>query len=104
MTEEPKKHEGGWARLASELVAFIPKNMREIIGVHVGIYLFILTPIVLLFGVFALIKLFQEPKVPEVPCWQIQKVENRVFKLNSCTGETVELPQAPDSNEVGKKK
>jgi hypothetical protein len=53
---------------------------------------------VILLGAFALIKLFQEPKAPDVPCWQIQKIENRVFKLNSCTGETVELPPAPKAS------
>jgi hypothetical protein len=95
MTEESTKPSGLWARLISEIVSFIPKDMREMIGFQVGLYLFVFTPMVILVGAFALIKLFQAPKALEVPCWQIQKIENRLFKLNSCTGETIELPAPP---------
>ena len=94
MTEEAKKPDGLWARLVSEFVAFIPKDMREMVGLQVGIYLFILS-MVILFGASALIKLFQEPKAPDVPCWHIQTVESRVYKFNWCTGQTLELAPAP---------
>jgi len=91
MTEEAKKPDGLWARLVSEFVAFIPKDMREMVGLQVGIYLFILS-MVILFSASALIKLFQ---APDVPCWHIQTVENRVYKFNWCTGQTLELAPAP---------
>jgi hypothetical protein len=50
---------------------------------------------ILLGGAMALPKVFKEPPKHEVPRWQIQTVEGRVFKINSCTGETTELPTAP---------
>lgn len=95
MSEGEDKKEGVWGKLISELVAFIPKGLREMVGFQVGIWLFVLTPMILLGGAMALLKAFKEPPKQEVPCWQIQTVEGRVFKINSCTGETIELPAAP---------
>jgi hypothetical protein len=37
-----------WGKLISELVAFIPKDLREMVGLQAGIWLFVLTPMILL--------------------------------------------------------
>lgn len=95
MSEEEYKKEGVWSRLVSELVAFIPKDMREMVGLQIGLCLFVITPMILLGGAMVLLKAFKEPPIQDVPCWQVQAIEGRVFKINSCTGETVELPAAP---------
>lgn len=86
-----KKTSGAWAHLISELLAFIPKDLRELIGMMAGIYLFIFIPIIFFGGFKAVQKLLEKPEAPVVQCWQIQKVDGRLFKLNSCTGEAVEI-------------
>ena len=90
---EPKeqKPEGLWGRLVTEIMSIIPKDMKEMVGFQIGMWLFVLTPMLLVGGATMLLKLFKEPKPPEVACWQIQKLDNRLFKLNACTGETIEL-------------
>jgi hypothetical protein len=92
MTSDSSKSESIWARLAGTFFSWIPGDMKELVGLQLGIYLFTLTPIVLLFAAFAIVKWVNSPKAPEIQCWKIQSVENRVFKLNTCTGESVELP------------
>ena len=100
MTSGSNKSESIWARLAGTFFSWIPGDMKELVGFQLGIYLFILTPMVLLFGAYAIIKWVNSPKPPALQCWQIQSVEGRVFKLNTCTGDAVELPapQAPANN------
>jgi hypothetical protein len=93
VSDDPKKDQGLWSRLVSELLSFVPHDLRELLGLFLGIWLLILLPMILLFSFFALIKVLQEPKRTEAPCWQIQKVDNRVYKLNACTGEAVELSE-----------
>lgn len=95
MSESDEKKAGGaLAQLIKEVFAFIPKEIREMIGVIGGMYLFVSIPIL----IFAAVKLVQttadKAGEPSEHCWQIQKVEDRLFKLNACTGETVEMPQA----------
>jgi hypothetical protein len=95
VSEELKKDQGMWARLVSELLSFVPHDLRELMGLFLGIWLLILLPLMLLFSFFALIKVLQEPKRPDVACWQLQKVDNRLYKLNACTGEAIEVPESP---------
>lgn len=92
MSSESEKNEHGvWAKIFTQFMDLIPKDMREMIGLQIGIYVFILTPMILLGGAMFLFKSFQEPKAPETQCWQIQKIDGHIYKLNSCTGETAEL-------------
>lgn len=86
-----QKPEGLGGRLVTEIVSIIPKDMKEMVGFQIGLWLFVLTPMLVIGGAGMLLKMFTERKPPEVACWQIQKLDNRVFKLNSCTGETIEL-------------
>jgi hypothetical protein len=97
MSQGEDKKEGVWGKLISELVAFVPKDLQEMVGLQVGIWLFV-PPMILLGGAMALLKAFKEPPKQEVPCWQIQTVEGRAFKINRCTGETEELPAAPKAS------
>ena len=98
--EAKKKPESVWSKLISELLALIPKDMRDMIGLQVGVYLFILTPMLIIGGAVALMKTFQDKKPQEKPCWQIQQIDGRIYKLNACTGETIEIA----SNPTGTKK
>jgi hypothetical protein len=95
MSQEPKKDEGLWAPLLLELMTFIPEGMRKMIGFHFGYNLLIIVPAVVLISGVSLIKWYQ---APTTSCWVIQKIEDRLFKLNSCTGETVELPPSPEAS------
>jgi hypothetical protein len=95
VSDDLKKDQGLWARLVSELLSFVPHDLRELMGLFLGIWLLILLPMILLFSFFALIKVLQEPRRADAVCWQLQKVDNRVYKLNACTGEAIELPESP---------
>lgn len=92
-----KKATGAWAHLISEVLSFIPKDLREFIGFMAGMYILISLPMLILGGVKLVQKNIDKPESSNTQCWQIQKVDNRLFKLNSCTGETIEITQ-PETN------
>jgi hypothetical protein len=79
-------------RLITELISIIPKDTREMIGEYAGIYIFIFTPMIMIGGLVFIMNILTSEDLPEVPCWEIQKVEDRIFKINTCTGESVEIP------------
>lgn len=91
------KKDGALTRLLSEIISLIPKDMRDAIGGIVGVYLFVFAPMIIIGGAAWLINMFQEPRTPDTHCWQIQKVGERVIKLNTCTGEAIDLPPPPPS-------
>jgi len=96
MSEPTEKKSGGvWGHLISEIVAFIPKDLREFIGFMAGMYLLIFLPMIFINGVSAIKKSLDKPEIQTAQCWQLQKVDGRLFKLNSCTGETTEISVAP---------
>jgi len=99
---EDKKPSGAWAHLISEIVAFIPKDLRELIGFMGGFYLLISLPILILGGVNWVQKNIDKPQEPTAQCWKIQKLDERLFKLNTCTGETIEITQPPTSSQPSK--
>ena len=90
---QEKKSSGAWAHLISEIVAFIPKDLRELIGFMAGIYLFVSLPLLIFGGVRIVQKNIDKPDEPSVQCWQLQNIDERFFKLNTCTGEAIEIPQ-----------
>jgi len=67
------------------------------LGVFTGIVLALAVPAALILGVMLLYHANERAKVAEVPCWQLQVVKDRLFKLNSCTGEISEVKEAPSS-------
>lgn len=81
----------GWSGIITHILSFIPKDMREMIGVVIGLWLFVLMPFVLVASVKFITDAMKAPKSPDKPCWQLQQVGDRIFKLNACTGETVEV-------------
>ena len=98
MNEPTEKKSGGiWGHLISEIIAFIPKDLRELIGFFVGMYLLVFLPIMIISGVSAIKKSLDKPEMPTAQCWQIQKIDSRLFKLNSCTGETTEITTPPNT-------
>ena len=84
MSGEENKPSAGWAHLVSELLSFIPKDLREMIGVIGGMWLLISIPILV-------VHLINNTESPTAQCWHLQDVDGRVFKINACTGKTVEL-------------
>ncbi|HZP94535.1 MAG TPA: hypothetical protein VFB20_16870 [Burkholderiales bacterium] len=86
--------EKGWSGIVSRSVSLVPVNIREAIGAWLGIWFFLLAPIVILAGV-AIVYDTARTSTPEKPCWQLQQVGERVFKLNACTGEIVEIKLEP---------
>ncbi|MFY9328476.1 MAG: hypothetical protein WAO76_10720 [Georgfuchsia sp.] len=98
MSESAEKKSGGiWGHLISEIVAFIPKDLRELIGFMAGMYLLVFLPIIIISGVSAIKKSLDKPETQTAQCWQIQKIDSRFFKLNSCTGEALEITPTPNS-------
>ena len=55
MSQESKNNQGLWPRFVSEILAFSPKGIKELVGVYVGTYLFVFTPIVVASAAIALI-------------------------------------------------
>jgi hypothetical protein len=92
VVNEPNKAGGVWSRIVDQIASFIPGDMKELVGVQVAIALFAVVPMVVILGGFTLMRWITSPPAPETPCWKIEKIELRVFKLNSCTGETIEIP------------
>jgi len=89
MADEPKR------RAIELLFTMIPKDIRELVGMYAGIWLFILVPVFvfgLVMGVLTYVgNLNKKSKEPDRQCWQLQKIDNQIFKINTCTGETEEL-------------
>ncbi len=99
--EEGKKASGAWARLISELLGIVPTEMRELIGLHAGVYLFILVPMIVIGGGMALVRILDKDEAPSAQCWHLQKIDSRIFKVNACTGKTEELkPDSPKPAET----
>lgn len=93
MSDDPQP--GHFAsKLVSELLGFIPKDIREMLGGIVGIYLMMLAPLLIIGGVIGAVKATLALSQPDKACWTIQKIDSRLIKLNTCTGETLELPPA----------
>ena len=87
----------GFSSVIHALLSFIPANLRDMVGFFSGMVLVLAIPAALILGVMILYYAKERAKVAEVPCWQLQVINNRVFKLNSCTGEVTEIKVGPAS-------
>ncbi len=91
---ETKKSESGWSRLVSELISIVPKDLRDMVGMMIGIYAFVLVPVLMLGGAGFVGKYFQHASEDAKPCWSVQAVGDRAIKINACTGETKDISMA----------
>jgi hypothetical protein len=73
------------------------------VGFFSGFVLMFAVPAAVILGVMTLYYTMQKSKVQTVACWQIQVIEKRVFRLNTCTGELVELKELPPAATSGAK-
>ncbi|SRR6266540_4849664 len=92
-----KGFSSGFSSVIHALLSFIPANIRDMVGFFSGMVLVLAVPAALILGVMILYYVKERAKVAEVPCWQLQVFNNRVFKLNSCTGEVTEVKVGPSS-------
>jgi hypothetical protein len=92
-----KGFSSGFNAVIHGLLSFIPAKLREMVGFFSGMVLLFAFPIALILGVMTLYYAKERAKVAEVPCWNLQAIGNRVFKLNSCTGEVTEFKASPAS-------
>jgi hypothetical protein len=75
--------------------AIFPKN-SETIGLLIAIYLLVLTTVLVGGAGVLWVRSSKPSKAEASACWRIQEAAGRVFKLNACTGETIEIvPQRP---------
>lgn len=85
-------------KLLLELLGFISSDDKKLIGGILGILLFVLMPMLIIGGAIHLLKTMENLSKPDAKCWEVQNVDGRIFKVNTCTGETDELPNLLKSN------
>ncbi|HEY4068875.1 MAG TPA: hypothetical protein VGM74_18365 [Burkholderiaceae bacterium] len=72
----------------------VPKSAYETIALLIAIYLLALTTALAVGAGVLWVRSSKAPTgAPASGCWRIQEAAGRVFKLNACTGETVEIIQ-----------
>lgn len=101
MAEETEKSKG-IASIVHALLSFVPSEIREMLGVLSGFVLLFAIPAAVILGVMILYYSMQNSKVNNVACWQVQSIEARVFRLNTCTGELIEVKDSSAPNAVPK--
>jgi hypothetical protein len=102
MADETEKTKG-ITSVIHALLSFIPSDLREMVGVFSGLVLAFAVPAAVILGVMTLYYTMQKSKVQTVACWQAQVIDKRVFRLNTCTGELVELKEPPAAVAPGAK-
>lgn len=85
-------------KLLSELFGFISSDDRKMLGGLLAVLLFVLMPMLVIGTSIGVLKYMKNLSRQEPKCWEIQSVDGRAFKVNTCTGETIELPLLPKSN------
>ncbi len=90
-TYDEHKQGAGFASVVQNVLSLVPKDVRELVGKISGILLIIAVPVAIILVVMILYNLKQISR--DVPCWQVQVIGNRVFKVNACTGELSEMPE-----------
>ena len=103
MAEESEKTKG-IASVVHAFLSFIPSELREMVGFFTGFALMIALPIAVGLGVMTLYYTMQKSKTNTVACWQVQVIEGRTFKLNTCTGELAEVKTPLPNVEPAKQK
>ena len=83
---------GSLDKIIEAIVSFIPKEMKGIIGGYFSIFLMALAPLLFLNAFKYMGDSFSHHHIQGVDNWQLQKIDGRLFKLNTATGETIELP------------
>lgn len=85
------------------VLPFLPKEMRYAIG---GILVFFLFQM-MIYGLIYLPKAMKDFSEqfgkPTEKCWALQKIDAKIFKVNSCTGEVIPFkePQELSTEEKG---
>lgn len=102
MADDTEKSKG-ITSVIHALLSFIPADLREMVGFFSGFVLMFAVPAAVILGVMTLYYTMQKSKIQTVACWQVQVIDKRVFRLNTCTGELVELKEIPPAPTSGTK-
>ena len=71
-----------------------PRSATDTTQLLIAIYLLVLTTALVVGAGVLWARAARPAKGAEAPvCWRIQEAAGRVFKLNACTGETIEIIQ-----------
>ena len=73
----------------SSLVQSLPKEIKYIIGGIIAFLLFNLMIYGLVYLPKAIIDFSNKIGKPTSQCWTLQKIDNQIFKVNTCTGDVV---------------
>ncbi|TAN44066.1 MAG: hypothetical protein EPN26_17020 [Rhodospirillales bacterium] len=80
---DDKESSGIFKGALGAIFARAPKDVIEFFSFMIGIFIFL--------GVIAAVSNIPKLFRPSADCWRIQQVEGKPVKLNTCTGETVEI-------------
>jgi hypothetical protein len=70
------------------------RSTNQLIGWLAALYLLVVTTAVVVGAGVMMVRASRAPRTAEATvCWKIQEAAGRVFKLNACTGEMVEVLQ-----------
>lgn len=84
----------GIGGVVSAILSIVDKDTKSFINMWV----FVLTPMVFMLLLFGLYNAVLSPKKPNEKCWELQVVNKITYKVNTCTGETVNLEELPSDN------
>ncbi|EGR2774458.1 hypothetical protein QRC92_004780 [Vibrio parahaemolyticus] len=70
--------------ILSSLLSIADKDTKELIN----IYLFMFVPMAFMLLLMGGLKLLDKMDEPNETCWSVEKIEDKVVKINKCTGET----------------
>lgn len=81
--------------IASRILGMIPGDMRDMIGIYYGVFLFMAAPAVIGLCLYALFQFAHSLSEENAQCWELSTQLNKIYKINRCTGEVVKIePEA----------
>ncbi|WP_156912166.1 hypothetical protein [Citrifermentans bremense] len=76
MTEDGKQGQHkGWLSLVSSLLSWVPAELREMVGMFIGICLFVSVPMIFIAGGKLIKKLIEKPAAADNSCWKLQSLQ-----------------------------
>ena len=83
---------------ASRILDMIPADTREMIGEFYGIFLFVAAPAVIGIALYAAFQFANSLSKEDAPCWDLKTINNTIYKINRCTGQTEIIKTGKEQN------